>query len=343
MGRLAGIQHLRALAAVGVVIFHATGRIGEAWNVGAHGVDLFFVISGFLMITISSRRPAPLRFLRDRLSRIVPAYWLATTVMVIGGTAHFFPRMTLTPPHVLGSYLFVPVRAPSGDIVPLLVQGWTLDLEVAFYVLFAGLLLLKSPARVMAAMTIIMLGACALIGVAPAGSDVYTFYANPMILEFALGGWLGVACMSRDNRLKAAGGVLLLAVGLLGLWLAGSQQVVRVAGIGTAAAAMLGGVIAIERRGMLPRLRLLRHLGDASYSIYLWHTLALSIVIGVARHLGSGYEITLIASIVGAVAAGVCAHHLIDRPMIDLIERLRRQPGSREFTPIFRDSGQPAG
>ncbi|MGH6808111.1 MAG: acyltransferase family protein, partial [Ensifer adhaerens] len=97
MKTIHGIQYLRALAALGVVLFHAAERTGHHFAIGAAGVDVFFVISGFIMWVISDRRPvAPLSFLKERLRRIAPIYWLATVVMIGGGVAGLFPNLVLT-------------------------------------------------------------------------------------------------------------------------------------------------------------------------------------------------------------------------------------------------------
>src|SRR5690606_27058234 len=81
MKRLHGIQYLRAVAALGVVVFHAAERSGTHFAIGAAGVDVFFVISGFIMWVITSQRaPSPAAFLRDRIERIAPLYWIATGV-----------------------------------------------------------------------------------------------------------------------------------------------------------------------------------------------------------------------------------------------------------------------
>src|SRR3546814_17001958 len=88
------IQYLRAFAALAVVIFHAAERTGHHFAIGAAGVDVFFVVSGFIMMAISDRRPTrPLTFLRDRILRIAPSYWLVTGIMIAGaaveiGRAH---------------------------------------------------------------------------------------------------------------------------------------------------------------------------------------------------------------------------------------------------------------
>src|SRR5690606_23505965 len=98
MGRLHGVQYLRAFAALAVVVFHAAERTGGHFTIGAAGVDVFFVVSGFIMWVISQGRPVtPLRFLRQRLERIAPLYWVATSIMVGGALAGLFPNLRLTP------------------------------------------------------------------------------------------------------------------------------------------------------------------------------------------------------------------------------------------------------
>ncbi len=109
MKTLYGIQYLRAFAALAVVVFHAAEKSGEHFAIGAAGVDVFFVISGFIMWVISERRPmTPQGFLLDRIRRIAPSYWLVTAVMIVGAVAGLFPNLQLTGAHVLASLFFVP-------------------------------------------------------------------------------------------------------------------------------------------------------------------------------------------------------------------------------------------
>lgn len=118
----------------------------DYWNGGAAGVDIFFVVSGVVMI-VSSRDLASVPggwaiFLRKRFERIVPYYWLVTTAKIASVVA--FPALALhtvlKPGVVVASYLFVPWRGPLGEMGPVLPVGWTLNLEVAFYACFAAAL-----------------------------------------------------------------------------------------------------------------------------------------------------------------------------------------------------------
>lgn len=327
---------------LGVVVFHATGRVGAPWWPGASGVDLFFVLSGFLMTTITTSDSRPAAFLRDRAWRIIPSYWLVTTVMVVGGLLRVFPRMTLVPDHVVASYLFLPMRTHSGEIVPLLVQGWTLNYEAAFYLAFAALLPLRRPALAIAIMGVLFVGAVAVGRALPSGRAALTFYTDPIILEFVLGCGLGLLAARPIDGLRWCG-IMSLSIGVVwwGVSISPAAPFGRVAGCGFAFALILASAIAIERRGWWPTIPMLRRLGDSSYSIYLWHTLALSVVVHVGRRAGWSDSTIVIAGTIAGVAGGMAGYALLERPLGRWIARRRRSlraPASGAPVPILRDS-----
>ena len=145
---LASIQVLRAAAALAVLFAHLWPALAQFGNeniipnftFGAAGVDLFFVISGFIMVYTSERlfgqRDGPGRFLTRRLIRIVPMYWALTTLVVVAWYGVKLPDHT-TWTNVVGSYLFIPTLKPGGGTAPVLGVGWTLNYEMLFYFLFA--------------------------------------------------------------------------------------------------------------------------------------------------------------------------------------------------------------
>ena len=102
------------------------------------------MISGLIMWTIGARRPpTPKEFLLRRVIRVVPLYWFVT--LALAGTwlvlPNLLPNLSPTPSDVLLSLFFIPHYDPTGQIVPLLVPGWTLNYEAFFYVVFAATLL----------------------------------------------------------------------------------------------------------------------------------------------------------------------------------------------------------
>lgn len=196
------LQALRAVAAWLVVADHALLEITHndprnwltaiAWDMGSTGVYIFFVISGFIMAHISwqdfGRTGAPANFLRRRVTRIGPLYWLATIA------AFAFHRVSMTHGadagwrELLRSLLFIPDLDAMGQLAPVLSQGWTLSYEMMFYTIFAGALALRRPGALAAVG--FGLGALTLVGpLLPPG--VVAQLASPIVLWFVVGVALG--------------------------------------------------------------------------------------------------------------------------------------------------------
>lgn len=327
-----GVQYARAVAALGVLIFHAAQRSGVDFTVGARGVDLFFVISGFIMWTASSRKTvSPIEFVLARLKRIVPLYWIATTSLAIGAILGLFPtlREELTWPHYLQSLLFVPHVSPgSGQIWPVLVPGWTLNLEMFFYLSFAACLLV-SPRRRLAGLTTAF-AALVVVGLAfsPTGAIAIT-YTSPLILEFIGGMWIG-ALVLRSPPPRAA---LSIALGLAGL--VGLLSVPHWGGVAERAACLASasmciyGVVCLDLRRGTPYFGFLKLVGDASYSIYLWHGVAVSIVAALTYRLGLPLFVIIPASIAGGLVMGLMSYVLLERPTSRILANVgaRSNPG----------------
>ncbi|PSJ61616.1 acyltransferase family protein [Pseudaminobacter soli (ex Li et al. 2025)] len=325
MQKLFGIQYLRGLAALAVVVFHAAERTGGHFAIGAAGVDVFFVVSGFIMWTISQNRPVtPAQFLRDRLERIAPVYWIATVAMVVGAAVGLFPNLQLSLGHVLGSLVFIPVRSPStGDVWPVLVQGWTLNYEMFFYVVFAGALLLPARRR-LAALTAVLVGLATLGLIFESRNPLLVTYTNPIILEFLLGALIGKLWL--DERIAdpttGLGLILVAALGFsfVGFTDAGFTPLV----FGPLAAALVVGTLALERGGLIDGWRPAAYIGDASYSIYLWHTFAISVVAKLATALSLSVWIALPLAVLGGVAIGIAGYELLEKPIARALKRRER-------------------
>ena len=163
---LLAIQYLRGIAALMVVVVHIPvqlSRMGfngdwpEFLNIG---VDIFFVISGFIMWTTTfDGRVGVAQFLSRRLVRIAPLYWALTsiTVLVMLAAPTLVQSGKLDLQHVITSYLFVASQHPVTQLMePILVPGWTLNYEMFFYVVFALCLPLRAGFRAMAVMAILV-------------------------------------------------------------------------------------------------------------------------------------------------------------------------------------------
>ncbi len=324
MQTLYSIQYLRALAALSVVLFHAGERGDMHFTIGAAGVDVFFVVSGFIMMAISDSRPTrPVAFLRNRFLRIAPSYWAATVAMLLGGLLGLFPNLQITLAHTLGSFLFVPIPSPSnGQLWPLLVQGWTLNYEIFFYVVFA--LTLFAPSKLRLALLAGTFGLFSVAGmlIAPT-SPLIAFYTAPVILEFVAGA--AIAKLWRHGQLPPAWvGVILVTLAIAGFATIEIRHMPFGAwSCGPLAVLLVTGALSIEIGGWLPKLRPLAYLGDSSYSIYLWHTFAISVLLKAATIITIPPVLLVVASVAVGTLAGIIAYEGLERPLQFLLRGKR--------------------
>jgi exopolysaccharide production protein ExoZ len=302
MRTLVPIQCLRAVAAIGVLFDHAdfvlerqTGIVNAipGAKLGLAGVDLFFVISGFIMVYTSrplfAQPRAQLTFLRKRIARIVPLYWSVTTVYVLLALA--LPRLAKSfPPDVVAtSYFFIPWPRPEGDMQPIVGQGWTLNYEMAFYLLFAVALTWRREVAVIVLSTA-MTAAVILAALAPPASLAGQYWADPIILEFILGMVIGLAYES-GLRITTTQTIVVAAIGVAGLLAFGptSSATVEFRPLmwGLPAAVIVAALVLHDGAGQPEKVasvatKLWLVLGAASYSIYLLHVLIMRAIVAFA-------------------------------------------------------------
>ncbi len=257
MPKLLSIQYLRAFAAFAVVIFHAQAlTYGKALVVGSAGVDVFFVISGFVMWSVTAyRTQTPADFLLNRIIRIVPMYWFVTLSFIFAAITFpsLFPRLVVSTGHTFASLLFVPMRSPSnGEIWPVVVPGWTLNCEIFFYAIFALALFLENTKRLIFLTAAFF--ALVLVGrIYTGNSPLIIFYTDPILLEFPSGILLGRA-FEQDRLPWLRWGYVALAVGLL-LFLVSARFEIespRVVVWGIPAFLLVAGVVIIEQKRNVP-------------------------------------------------------------------------------------------
>ncbi len=180
--------------------------------------------------------------------------------------------------HLALSLAFIPHLDPLGRPFPLLPPGWTLSYETVFYLIVAAAIPIAKPWRfwaVTAALTAIVAAGIFL------ADPVYTLGANPMLLEFAAGLWLGQRLEQGRLASRAWAGCL------VGLGLA-AFAILDITGFvdelwrpllwGAPAALIVAGALSLEARGAVIRSRPLTILGDASYATYLVHLPATAVI-----------------------------------------------------------------
>jgi exopolysaccharide production protein ExoZ len=313
---------LRGLAALSVVIYHAFQWIDDRDWVGAAGVDVFFVISGFIIWTIGSGEEAsPGVFFWRRLTRVAPAYWLATGVVV--ALASLWPallrQVSLSPAHIALSLAFIQHIDPRGLPFPVLPPGWSLDYEAVFYGLFT--LVLFAPATLRFRLLLAALGGVIVFGVLD--PPAYYLGANMMLLQFGAGAWLarraelGRRIIPEIGAALAAIGVLLLAAqGLTGL----RSDLFRPLLWGVPAAMIVAGAVALEPVSAIRPPRALLRLGDASYAIYLCHFVAVALTANLIS-VAPTWRFVPVAVVV-SLAAGLVFHRWVERPLIGAARRI---------------------
>lgn len=326
------IQALRAIAALLVVVDHAfdmwVGRINPGgfsttWPNGAAGVDIFFIISGFVMV-ISSQRFQSVPgawwiFMRHRIVRIIPLYWLLTTVkwFLVFVFAHLALRSSSNFDYVLRSYFFLPLVDSAGHFRPLLPVGWTLTYEFIFYLVFALALALRVNVLRVIVPAFALFVVLALLRTERWPTSTIIF--NTIVIEFFFGVALAQLTIRQWMLPPAVAAALAVAGFALILIVPEVSEYLRPITWGLPALGIVAGAVSLETRiaGALPRW--LQALGDASYSIYLIHGLVLPVVgLGmIALHwtTSAAQAFTVVACLAVASIAGWLVFVTVERPM----------------------------
>jgi peptidoglycan/LPS O-acetylase OafA/YrhL len=271
------IQMLRGLAAFVVVLYHIAKKGVVAgdypfnfFEFGQFGVEIFFIISGFIMSYIAAGKELHMpSFMVRRAVRILPMYWIFTTIALCAFVA--VPKLAFThtelPPGIVNSYLLVP--DPNRSL--LLTVGWTLSYELLFYFVFA--LSAKAPGRPVALVLAILWG----LSFLEPQNFYMQFIFNDFWAEFLVGTLL-FKMVDKKAALFAVGGISLIAFLILEHYGLPDR---RSGYFGLPAATVVSIVIGSEgaiagwSRAFL--ISTLKFLGDASYSIYLSHFFSLNL------------------------------------------------------------------
>jgi exopolysaccharide production protein ExoZ len=347
---LNNIQVLRAVAAMAVVAHHALAELhlrfgapslGFLDSVGRAGVDLFFVISGFIMFHATHDTPqTPLRFWTNRVVRIAPLYWLVTLLVAalwLAGLAPFGVAK-IDGQDILASLAFIPDVRADGSAYPVLAVGWTLVYEMYFYVLFGLCLLLRSQGLSLAVLTGFFLASWLALTQMTAPSHMLGVYLQPITLEFAAGGALALIWRRLPATLPAGagrfwgygliiGGALALAVaaGYFGEAI-NTDGALRLAVFGSPAILVVAGALVLERAGAVSHQPHLLLLGAASYAIYLIHPLGVQY--GTAAVAGAGSIVAGVFAALVSVALGIALHLRIEKPLLARLSGAARMRAS---------------
>lgn len=273
--KLSNLEFLRFIAAAMVVVYHTLGGLflkgydlgfmSFFYPLGAAGVDIFFVISGFVIyLGVFRQRKSPWLFLKSRLRRIVPAYWIATIAMVAFtvalGTLSSLTGFTstlepITVPWFFESLFFV--SGLFGNTFPVLGQGWSLEYEMFFYLLVTAGLMFRPRfvVFILPALVLLTLVSASLI--------------STMVLEFLFGGLIALAY----TKFRHVGTTVSVLTVVLSVSLFVVSQTLRGTGFRVEYLWIPASALLVFGSVMLPQTRnhLTLTLGSASYAVYLLH------------------------------------------------------------------------
>ncbi|WP_165184029.1 acyltransferase family protein [Caulobacter soli] len=366
--QIVGLQHLRGLAALAVVVDHGAGMaafpkyFGQSilsghLEKGTIGVDLFFVISGLIIATVALEittlraKISITDFALRRLIRIVPLMWIA--ILSYAALRLAGRGLSDFSPYVNALFLL-----PTGPVVPQNI--WTLRHELVFYSAFALTFLLFPRAR-----WLILIWIFSFIPVAlfahfhPADNPALyaaKIFGNPVNIEFGAGLALGLLCRRRDIRsdLSTPAPALLLIAAFVGFFLLAIVLDLKIDQIqGTMISAIVASAIiflavklkfadsGLNRVGSL--------LGDASYSIYLFHPHFQSAMLGVWKHFlpQTNIWIVILGVVLLSTAAGVLIHLFVEKPLLTWLGRFLPRRGDHHgkvaADPVLAPTLQPPG
>lgn len=264
MAKIANIQVMRGVAALAVTFFHIAGtqrKEGfESWifspfrNWGSWGVDLFFIISGYVMaISVAQESQSSIRFLLKRFIRIYPLYFFLTILYCLISiiTPKLFTNFFLDSNWLLASLTMTSGLFGYGE--PILGQGWTLEFETLFYILIAIVISFRQSKRLELITSLLLLGLC-------------LFGVNTIILEFSFG--MIVAKFKFQSRELHHYRIPIIWFGLLALFLQMHYEIEtlpRFISFGIPCLLVfLGCILTYPNKN-----KVLLQIGEISYSIYL--------------------------------------------------------------------------
>lgn len=325
-GRFRELDGLRGLAAAGVVAFHVltlseSMQLGlDPWSLrlgfGAYGVQLFFLISGFVILLTVRRSRNAMDFVVARLTRLYPAFWVSLTITLAVSILGPLAWMSYSAMQVLANYTMVPEVFGFKNVDG---SYWTLFVELVFYAVMA-----------VAAAVGVVRDERRLVSLAVAWSLASVAIAAALypVREQDIIGMISTALIIQYAPLFATG-MLMLLVRERGVWdhrvfLTAASAVATAALVqsGAAALATAGMVVVflwVTTRRSVPMLRSrpVTFLGDISYPWYLLHQNISYVVLAMVsnRWLGT------VAALLGTIALAWVVHRTVE---IGLSPRLRR-------------------
>ena len=346
--RLNSIQVLRACAGIGVVLYHMliiekkySGGdliLPAFFKIGQAGVDLFFVISGFIMVTITILKTGTViktsGFLLHRFARIYPNYWF---YFLLTFSVYFFaPGLVNSSQRNQFNFFTSFFLIPSGSL-PLVLVGWSLIYEIYFYLVFALLIKLKTVAVTAGLLTWLFVLVLINTFFPPFLNPFIRLLTSPYSIEFILGAFS--AFLVRDARLLSLSSkwlftIILIVVLIIPLLFFNFYSIYpdglfkQCVVFGLLFSILVTALVLIEKQTDFQFPTLLIKVGDISYTIYLSHVL----ILGFTGRLWARYFqhplqwwdniIIFPLMLVAIISYALVAYRLIEFPLYNFFVKL---------------------
>lgn len=347
MKKIQNIQALRGVAVLSVVLFHLVSIeqkyggsktiLSELFQFGMVGVDLFFVISGFVMVAVTrgkfKNQKHALKFIYRRASRIFPTYWFYSLLVLI---VFFIQPLWVNSSqgnqvNILASFLLLPSQT-----LPLVMVGWTLTHEMYFYLIFFLFMLLFSERNMPIAVLLWGISVLLLNISFKSSSPVIRIVTHPLTIEFIGGCVIGILYYKRNSqttvRVLIAMACFVLTASIIGYFY--YQKITgqiaplhwwRILIFGIPALLIVYCFVNAEEKGFVVHSSLIK-VGDASYSIYLSHVITLSAVGRVWSMFSTNavYDNFIMIPILFLVViyVGIISYHLVEKPLLKLSRKI---------------------
>jgi peptidoglycan/LPS O-acetylase OafA/YrhL len=323
--RLAGLDALRGVAALGVALYHfsfcyAAEHPGFAPSVlfefGKYGVDLFFAISGFVIYMTLQRSASVVDFVVSRFARLYPVFWVA---LLIAATLRLMDGGSLTIGTVLANATMMPSLFGAPFLDPVY---WTLGYEFRFYVLAAGFLLSRSNRVEFACLGWLLI---AVLVMAYTPIQVMLVIVAPYADLFVVG--IMVYRLHHNPRNLSAW--LVLATSILVAERVPFASDVHINGLSnTAVVCAFAAALWFGARAMVPRP--LAHLGEISYALYLLHDPVGSLLLNTGHSWGVPADLAIVAALLGSISVAGFINATVERPAQRWIKKyMGSRDGSR--------------
>ncbi|OQS28608.1 hypothetical protein B0T40_24810 [Chromobacterium haemolyticum] len=325
------VQFLRGIAAVMVVLIHAfqfipahelnnfpPNRFPSFLIAGGAGVDIFFVISGFLMCYILSNKDlTPSRFILARTIRVVPIYWFWSLMFFLYVFIRWSPAFLAHEwiPHLAKSLLFINAAGPDGITQPFLNVGWTLNYEFIFYV-FVFFIALHFKYKNITTQTLTLTYSLSIALL------IYFEIYSPQLLEFFLG--IAVFYIWKKTTINQTCGYIFIIFSFLTIIIAAKYAheaggFARLFIWGTPSALLLLGFLSVDNHINWDKYPFFIMLGDASYSIYLTHWFFRFDAYRTLPFITQNITIQFLICVTLMVSLGIACFRYIEQPLLSWI------------------------